>query len=154
MSEAPSPPFLCCYLVWLSEARPRQCSSVPVQHAVSQRLQVTAPGWSWNGVQQTTVNRLHQLWTLRRNVTSQCNCQCACCGKMLLLWLLPNVSIISQLMYLRVFSGTAPWCPDTGDSPAPWCMSRLMNSMAPSCGVLLSSRYSTCFPPGRNLKAW
>lgn len=69
MSEAFSPLFLCSYLVWLSEARPRQCSSVPVQHAVSQRLQVTASGWSWNGIKQTTVNRLHQLWTLRINVT-------------------------------------------------------------------------------------
>lgn len=112
MSEAFSPLFLCSYLVWLSEARPRQCSSVPVQHAVSQRLQVTASGWSWNGIKQTTVNRLHQLWTLRINVTvSVCklflykkkNCQWDCCVKMLLPWILPNVSIIPDLTYVRVF---------------------------------------------------
>lgn len=39
-------------------------------------------------------------------------------------------------------------------TPAPLWASKLMNSTVPSCAVLLASRYSTCWPPGQNLKAW
>lgn len=42
-----SPLFLGGYLVRRSELSPRQWSSVPVQHAVTQRLQVTAARRSW-----------------------------------------------------------------------------------------------------------
>lgn len=41
-SLSPSPLFLCCYLIRLSEAGPRQLPRVPAQHAVTQRLQVAA----------------------------------------------------------------------------------------------------------------
>lgn len=44
------PLFLGGYLLWLSELGPRQQSSVPVQHAVTQRLQVAAARWSWKSV--------------------------------------------------------------------------------------------------------
>lgn len=48
MIKAPSPLFLCGYLVRVSEASPRQRTCVPAQHAVTQRLQVTASRRSWS----------------------------------------------------------------------------------------------------------
>lgn len=60
MIKAPSPLFLCGYLVRVSEASPRQRTCVPAQHAVTQRLQVTASRRSWS--QNTHAHRHTHLF--------------------------------------------------------------------------------------------
>lgn len=47
MINSLSPLFVCGDLVRVSEGGPRQRPRVPTQHAVTQRLQVTASRWSW-----------------------------------------------------------------------------------------------------------
>lgn len=61
------PLFLGGYLLWLSELGPRQQSSVPVQHAVTQRLQVAAARWSWKSV-MTKISKQKKTSDLQKHL--------------------------------------------------------------------------------------
>lgn len=78
------PLFLSGYLLWLSELGPRQQSSVPVQHAVTQRLQVAAARWSWKSVMtkislKKTTKKHNTTTGLRFTKTSPCFSTCEIC---------------------------------------------------------------------------